>query len=341
MSDCLRSHGLQHARPPCPSPTPRAYSNSRPLSWWCHPTISSSVVPFSSCPQTFPASGSWTSLVAQLVKNLPAMWETWVQSLGQEDPLAKGMATHSSILAWRIPWTEEPGVAKSRGCKELGTTSEQLSTHTQSGWGSGGTRRPQSRAGPPSWKTLHLQGEDARAPLAWEVTATGSTTGHPPWRDCGKDQKGPGMQSDFDSSTSVSLPVKGGGNSVHFAEPTARGGRWYVLCPKQGSTPAVRLTPSASHSWAAGTTSHLPPEPHYPGCRPLPRTVGKGGPRKEQDEKREQAEWEAAGLLPQSPSEPRRIAATSCLPTAPSSSPKELGLGDPLQGQGICLFSSW
>ena len=46
----------------------------------------------------------WTSLVAQLVKNLPAMWETWVLSLGWEDPLEKGTATHSSILAWKIPW---------------------------------------------------------------------------------------------------------------------------------------------------------------------------------------------------------------------------------------------
>ena len=48
---------------------------------------------------------NWASLVAQLVKNLPAMWETWVQSLGWEDLLEKGKATHSSILAWRIPWT--------------------------------------------------------------------------------------------------------------------------------------------------------------------------------------------------------------------------------------------
>ena len=48
------------------------------------------------------------SLEAQTVKNLPAMWETWIQSLGWEDPLEKGMATHSSIVAWRIPWTEEP-----------------------------------------------------------------------------------------------------------------------------------------------------------------------------------------------------------------------------------------
>ena len=53
----LWPRGLQHARPPCPSPTPRVHSNSCPLSRWCHPTVSSSVVPFSSCPQSFPASG--------------------------------------------------------------------------------------------------------------------------------------------------------------------------------------------------------------------------------------------------------------------------------------------
>ena len=59
VSDSLRPHGLQHARPPCPSPTPGAHPNPCPLSRWCHPTISSSVVPFSSCPQSFPASGSF------------------------------------------------------------------------------------------------------------------------------------------------------------------------------------------------------------------------------------------------------------------------------------------
>ena len=59
MSDSLWPPGLQHAGPPCPSPTPGAYSNSCLLSWWCHPTISSSVIPFSSCPQSFPASGSF------------------------------------------------------------------------------------------------------------------------------------------------------------------------------------------------------------------------------------------------------------------------------------------
>ena len=53
--------------------------------------------------------------MAQMVKNLPAVWETQVRSLGQEDSLEKGMATHSSILAWRIPWTEEPGGLQSMG----------------------------------------------------------------------------------------------------------------------------------------------------------------------------------------------------------------------------------
>ena len=59
VSDSLWLHELQHARPPCPSPTPRVHPNPCPLSQWCHSTISSSVVPFSSCPQSFPASGSF------------------------------------------------------------------------------------------------------------------------------------------------------------------------------------------------------------------------------------------------------------------------------------------
>ena len=58
--------------------------------------------------------------MAQTVKNRPAMQETQVQSLSQEDPLEKGMATHSSILAWRIPWTEEPGELQSRGSQRVG-----------------------------------------------------------------------------------------------------------------------------------------------------------------------------------------------------------------------------
>ena len=59
MADSLRPHEPQHARPPCPSSTPGVHPNLCPSSWWCHPTISSSVVPFSSCPQSFPASGSF------------------------------------------------------------------------------------------------------------------------------------------------------------------------------------------------------------------------------------------------------------------------------------------
>ena len=62
----------------------------------------------------------WASQVAQMVKNLPAMQETWVPSLGWEDPLKKGMATHSGILPWRIPWTEEPGRLQSMGSQRVG-----------------------------------------------------------------------------------------------------------------------------------------------------------------------------------------------------------------------------
>ena len=61
MPDSLRSHESQHARPPCPSPTPGVHPNPCPSSWWCHPAISSSVIPFSSCPQSLPASGSFPS----------------------------------------------------------------------------------------------------------------------------------------------------------------------------------------------------------------------------------------------------------------------------------------
>ena len=57
-----------------------------------------------------------------MVKNLPAMHDFWFQSLGQEDPLEKGMTTHSSILAWEIPWTEKPGRLSSMGCKESDMT---------------------------------------------------------------------------------------------------------------------------------------------------------------------------------------------------------------------------
>ena len=115
VSDSLRPDGPQHARFPCPSPTPGAYSSSCPLSRWYHPTISSSVVPLLLPPSVFPSIRVFSNelymelcncipphpyqLVAQLVKNPPAMQETWVQSLGWDDPLEEVMATHFSILA--------------------------------------------------------------------------------------------------------------------------------------------------------------------------------------------------------------------------------------------------
>ena len=102
LTDSLRPHELQHTRHPCPSPTPRVYPNSCPLSWWCHPTISSSIVPFSSRLQSFPASGSFqmSQLFASGGQNIgvsasvipmntrdwsPLGWTGWIslQSKGQ------------------------------------------------------------------------------------------------------------------------------------------------------------------------------------------------------------------------------------------------------------------
>ena len=83
----LLPHGLHHARPPCPSPTPRVHSNSCPLNRWCHPTTSSSVVPFSSCPQSFPASGSspMSQLFASGGQNIGVSASTSVLSMNTQD----------------------------------------------------------------------------------------------------------------------------------------------------------------------------------------------------------------------------------------------------------------
>ena len=88
VSDSLRPHELQHTRPPCPSPSPRVHSDSCPLSWWCHPAISPSVVPFSSCPQSLPASetfpmsqlfvwGAQSTGVSALASFLPKNTQGW------------------------------------------------------------------------------------------------------------------------------------------------------------------------------------------------------------------------------------------------------------------------
>ena len=86
------------------------------LSWFEPPgpamSQASAIISLVPSSEFFSSASQYCGLlwVAQMVKNLPAIQETWVQSLGQEDPLEKGMAIHSSILAWRIPWTEEPGL---------------------------------------------------------------------------------------------------------------------------------------------------------------------------------------------------------------------------------------
>ena len=103
LSDSLRTHESQHARPPCPSPTPRVHSDSRPSSWWCHPPISSSVVPFSSCPQSLPASESfpmshlfaWVSPstgVSALASFLPKKSQGWSEWTGWISLQSKGLS---------------------------------------------------------------------------------------------------------------------------------------------------------------------------------------------------------------------------------------------------------
>ena len=87
MYDSLRPHELQHARPPCLSPTPGAYPNSRPLSQWCYSTISSSVIPFSSCPQSLPALGSFpmSQLFAWGGRSIGDSASTWVLPMNTQD----------------------------------------------------------------------------------------------------------------------------------------------------------------------------------------------------------------------------------------------------------------
>ena len=129
MSDSLWPHGLQHAMPPCPSTTPRVYSNSCPSSWWCHPAISSSGVPFSSCLQSFRASGSFprsqfftsggqsigvsaaTSVLPVNTQDWsPLGWTGWIslQSLGlaKYTPFLKELRYLCSISSWFTSWPQ-------------------------------------------------------------------------------------------------------------------------------------------------------------------------------------------------------------------------------------------
>ena len=92
----LQPQGLQHARPPCPSPTPRVYSNSCPLSQWCHPTISSSVVPFSSHLQSFQASGSFPESV--LCIRWPKYWSFSFSIIHSNE--------YSGLISFRMDWSD-------------------------------------------------------------------------------------------------------------------------------------------------------------------------------------------------------------------------------------------
>ena len=97
MSNSLQRHGLQHTRLPCPSPTPRVYSNSCPLSRRCHPTISSSVVPFSSCLQSFPASGSFP-----MSQYLAIQWPKYLCFSLSVTPSNE----YSGLISFRMDWLD-------------------------------------------------------------------------------------------------------------------------------------------------------------------------------------------------------------------------------------------
>ena len=105
VSDSLRPHGPQHPRPPCPSPAPGVYPDSCPLSQWCHPTISSSVVPFSSCPQSFPASGSFP---------MSQLFPSGGQSIGVSASASVLPNEHSGLISFRMDWLDPLAVQGTR-----------------------------------------------------------------------------------------------------------------------------------------------------------------------------------------------------------------------------------
>ena len=150
VSDSLQPYELQHVRPPCPSPTPGVHSNSCPLSRWCHPTISSSVIPFSSCPQSFPASRSFqisqlfatgsqsigvsasTSVLPMNIQGwFPLGWTGWIsmkskglsrvfsnntvqkhQAFSAQLSLQSNSHIHTWLLEKPQPWLDGPLLAK-------------------------------------------------------------------------------------------------------------------------------------------------------------------------------------------------------------------------------------
>ena len=112
VSDSLRPHGLQHARLSCPSPTPGAYLNSCPLSRWCHPTISSSVVPFSSCLQSFPASGSIkdrNGMDLTEAEDIKRRWQEYTEELYKKIFMTQittmMLSPTYSHTSWNVKWS--------------------------------------------------------------------------------------------------------------------------------------------------------------------------------------------------------------------------------------------
>ena len=129
VSDSLRPHESQHARPPCPSPTPAVHSDSRPSSQWCHPAISSSVVPFSSCPQSLPASESFpmtklfawggqstgfSALASFLTKNTqgwsPLEWTGWISCSPRDAQESSPTPQFKSINSLALNFLHSPAL---------------------------------------------------------------------------------------------------------------------------------------------------------------------------------------------------------------------------------------
>ena len=126
MSNSLWPHGLQHTRPPCPSSTPRVYTNSCPLSQWCHPTISSSVIPFSSSLQSFPASGSFqmsqffasggqsigvSASASVLPMNTPLEWTGWISLKPRDSQESSQTPQFKSINSLALSFLYSPSLA--------------------------------------------------------------------------------------------------------------------------------------------------------------------------------------------------------------------------------------
>ena len=118
VSNSLWPHGPQHTRSPCPSLTPGVYSNSYPLSWWCHPTISSSVVPFSSCLQSFLASGSFPMswLFASGGQSIGASASTFILPMNIQDWFPLGLTGFSSSHVWMWELDHKEGSALKNWC---------------------------------------------------------------------------------------------------------------------------------------------------------------------------------------------------------------------------------